>query len=138
MAFPDRVRWNRSWRDLLVELDPAVYVLECLPNMTTEMVRERIEPFVLRFARGRGRTRRSYWWITQWRQQTVRGMWRYRKPMRGCWCGDVEGLYRLYGKGQLACRENGTVDGVHPTDLGFLTMAEAYEPVLAEILDGGD
>ncbi len=31
---------------LLGELDAAVFVLECLPNMTTDMVRERVQPFV--------------------------------------------------------------------------------------------
>jgi hypothetical protein len=31
---------------LLAELDPAVYVLDCLPNMSTEMVRARTAPFV--------------------------------------------------------------------------------------------
>ncbi len=29
-----------------------------------------------------------------------------------------------------------TVDGIHPTDLGFLKMAEALEPAIADILNG--
>ena len=32
--------------DLLAELDPSVYVLDCIWNMDLEMVAERIEPFV--------------------------------------------------------------------------------------------
>ncbi|MFH1747477.1 MAG: SGNH/GDSL hydrolase family protein [Planctomycetota bacterium] len=48
----------------------------------------------------------------------------------------VEHLHYLPGEPQLAGRENGTVDGVHPTDLGFYRMAEAYEPVLRRILAG--
>ena len=31
---------------LLAELDPAVYVLDCLPNMTAAQVEQRVEPFV--------------------------------------------------------------------------------------------
>ena len=31
---------------LLSELDPAIYVLDCLPNMTAELVTERVESFV--------------------------------------------------------------------------------------------
>jgi hypothetical protein len=31
---------------LLAELDPAVYVLDCLPNMTAAEVAERVEPLV--------------------------------------------------------------------------------------------
>ncbi len=48
-----------------------------------------------------------------------------------------EGVGRLYylpGEPQLAGTENGTVDGVHPTDLGFHRMATAYEPILRAIL----
>jgi len=48
-----------------------------------------------------------------------------------------EGLTRLQylpGEPQLAGDENGTVDGVHPTDLGFVRIADAYEPILRAIL----
>ncbi len=123
--------------DLLVELDPAVYVLECLPNMTTEMVRERIEPFVLRLREARPDTP-VLLVDNPVASADGPGNVALQEAYERLLVRGVEGLYRLYGKGQLACRENGTVDGVHPTDLGFLTMAEAYEPVLAEILDGGD
>ena len=37
--------------NLLAELDPAVYVLDCLPNMSAELITARVEPFVARFAR---------------------------------------------------------------------------------------
>src|SRR5205823_11246646 len=31
---------------LLAELDPAVYVLDCLPNLNAQEIRERVGPFV--------------------------------------------------------------------------------------------
>lgn len=34
------------------------------------------------------------------------------------------------------CGNEGTVDGAHPTDFGFASMAEAVYPVLKEIIDG--
>lgn len=34
------------------------------------------------------------------------------------------------------CGNEGTVDGCHPTDFGFASMAEAVYPVLKEIIDG--
>ena len=36
--------------------------------------------------------------------------------------------------GLLLVREDETVDGVHATDLGFLKMAEGFEPVIRGIL----
>ena len=35
----------------------------------------------------------------------------------------------------LSCKENPTVDGLHPTDLGFYMMANYYEPLIRELLD---
>jgi hypothetical protein len=51
---------------------------------------------------------------------------------------DVKNLYYLPGDNQLAGEENGTVDGVHPTDLGFFRMAVTYLPILEEIIAAHD
>jgi hypothetical protein len=37
-----------------------------------------------------------------------------------------------------ACGGDGTVDGVHPTDFGFHSMADAMIPVLEEILNDNE
>src|SRR5262245_17570807 len=41
---------------LLAELDPAVYVIDCLPNMTAPQVEERAEPFVRTLLKARPKT----------------------------------------------------------------------------------
>ena len=119
--------------ELLGEIDAAVYVLECLPNMTSEMVAERYIPFVHILRKARPDTpilmvespleipyRAGNKELNQaFKQLTAEGQTR---------------LYYLPGESQLAGEENGTVDGVHPTDLGFHRMAVAYKPVLAAIL----
>jgi lysophospholipase L1-like esterase len=46
----------------------------------------------------------------------------------------VRNLWLLPGEPQLKGRENGTVDGVHPTDLGYVRMAEYYFPLLRKVL----
>ena len=46
----------------------------------------------------------------------------------------VEGLHYLPGDPQLGDDGEGTVDGSHPTDLGFLRMADAFAPALAPLL----
>ncbi len=47
-------------------------------------------------------------------------------------------VYFLDGPALMAMAEGeGTVDGVHPNDLGFASMAKALEPLLAEILKRG-
>jgi len=46
----------------------------------------------------------------------------------------VENLHSMPNNGMLAGREEGTVDRIHPTDLGFVRLADYYEPTLKELL----
>lgn len=119
--------------ELLAELDASVYVIDCLPNLTTPEMEERFAPFIRK--------------LREQRPETAILIVEHLKPDR---VGDrneilqniveglrSEGLDRLYyleGERLLAGREEGTVDGIHPTDLGFLRMAEAMEAPLRTIL----
>ena len=47
----------------------------------------------------------------------------------------VRGLRYVKGENLFGPSGNSTVDGVHPTDLGFTLFADALEPVLKEVLD---
>jgi hypothetical protein len=49
----------------------------------------------------------------------------------------VRGLSLLPGAPQLGDDGEATVDGSHPTDLGFLRMADLFERVLRPILTPG-
>lgn len=118
---------------LLGELDAAIFVLECLPNMTTEMVRERVRPFVRTLRAARPTTP-----ILLVENPLPAADSAGNRALRAAYADLVqEGLTRLQylpGEPQLAGDENGTVDGVHPTDLGFVRIADAYEPILRAIL----
>ena len=124
---------------LLAELDPAVYVLDPLPNMKEEWVVPRLERFVeiLRgvhpktpivlveniaypdgeFVGPRGeRCTKANARLRELYQRLVRA-------------GDKKLLYVPAAK-LLGADAEGTVDGTHPTDLGFMRMADAIEPAL--------
>ena len=46
-------------------------------------------------------------------------------------------VYLIEGRELMAlCKNDGTVDGVHPTDFGFHSMANAVTKVLSEIING--
>ncbi len=53
LGFSGNGKMEPELAGLLAELDPAVYVLDCLPNMKAALVTERVEPFekTLRAAR---------------------------------------------------------------------------------------
>ena len=124
---------------LLAELDPAVYVLDPLPNMKPESVSERMTAFlaVLREAHPktpivlvehievgdaqvvpsrRGGYAKSNAELRRIFEQRVKA-------------GDRK-LFYIRGDKLLGDDGQGTVDRVHPTDLGFMRMADVMEPVL--------
>ena len=49
--------------------------------------------------------------------------------------GDANLAY-LPGEHQLAADGESTVDGSHPTDLGFVQQADAFQPALEKLLRG--
>lgn len=119
--------------DLLAELDPCLYVLECLPNMDAEMVAERVEPTVKTLRKAHPKTpillvENPIPFADKSLNAELRKVYQ-RITEQG-----IPEVYYLPGEKQFAGVEDCTVDGVHPTDLGFERMARVYYPVLAGIL----
>jgi len=119
--------------DLVNELDAAVFVLEPLPNMTTEQVRERLPMWVEKLRTNHPQTPILLVEnpLKSRRDEQNRAL---QKVFADARKKGIARLYLLPADKQLAGREEGTVDGVHPTDLGFVRMAECYAPVLRRLL----
>lgn len=142
-GFSGNGRMELEMADLFAELDPAVYVLDCLPNMQAAEVAERVEPFVKRLRQSRPETPillvedRSYtnaYILEGPRKRSEESRAALRKAYENLKAAGVKGLYYLEGERLLADDSEGTVDGSHPTDLGFVQHAEAFVEVLAPIL----
>lgn len=130
---------------LLGELDSSAYVLDCMPNMTAQEVGERVGPFVkaLRQARPEtpivlveDRTISNAGLLPSALARNEANRAALKKAYRDLQDSGVTGLAYLPGDSLLGSDGEGTVDGSHPTDLGFLRMADAFEGVLRPILDG--
>ncbi len=124
---------------LLAELDPAVYVLDPLPNMSAKWVEERIEPLVKTLRQAHPKTpivlvenvsypdgilvevRRAKYMESN--RQLREAYQRLRKA------GEKNLLY-VPATNLIGTDGEGTVDGTHATDLGFMRMADALEPTL--------
>lgn len=133
LGFSGSGKMEPEMAQLLSEIDAAAFVLECLPNMTTDMVRERVRPFVHILREARPATP-ILLVENPLGVPDNPGNHALREAFVDLLNEGVDRLYYLPGESQLAGAENGTVDGVHPTDLGFHRMAAAYEPILAAIL----
>ena len=129
--------------DLMGELDASMYVVDCLPNLDGQAVSERAVPFVKRLRALRPETPillvedRTYAdsHVDRGRDQNNIGN---RAALRKAWdqlkADKVEGIHYLEGDRLLSSDGDGTVDGSHPTDLGFRQQADAFKEVIIPVL----
>ncbi len=143
LGFSGSGKMEPAMADLLAELDPAIYVLDCLPNMTTDMVRERVEPFVRTLRAKHPRTPivlvenivpQAAYVLPGPRTLRTEKNAALRAAYEHLVAEGVTGLTYAPGDRLLGTDGEGTVDGVHPTDLGFQRFAEAMTPGLRKIL----
>lgn len=130
--------------EFLCELDPAVYILDCLPNMVEKEVADRAEIFVKQLRKARPKTpillvedrtypNAPFLPSRQVRHATSRAA--FQKAYRNLLEAGVDKLSYIKGETLLGEDRDDTTDGSHPSDLGFYRHAEAFEPVLRKILD---
>jgi lysophospholipase L1-like esterase len=143
LGFSGNGRMDPELAPLLAELDPAVYCLDCLPNMNPDLVRERAVPFVQRLRQARPETpillvedrvftnARFFPSKQQFHQDNHRALRAAYQSLRDD--GDPA-LYYLEGDLLLGPDGEGATDGSHPNDLGFVRYAEAYAQALQPLL----
>ena len=102
--------------------------------MTPEMVRDRVQPFVQLLRQDRPVTP-ILLVESPLAAASNPGNQVLRRAFDDLTGKGMDNLHYLPGDNQLAGDENGTVDGIHPTDLGFHRMAIAYQQILESILD---
>lgn len=143
LGFSGNGRMDDAVVKLMGELDAAVYVIDCLPNMNEDLVTQRTEPLVRALREARAETPillvedRSYQngtVLSGPRQRNHSNRAALRKAYERLVAAGVKGLHYLEGERLLGADGEATVDSSHPTDLGFMRQAEALAPVLRRIL----
>lgn len=143
LGFSGSGRMEPALADLLAELNPSVYVLDCLPNMQADEVTERVAPFVRRLREARPKTPivlvedRYYtdgFLVESRRRHNDANHAALKAAFDGLRREGVRDLYYLPARDFLGVDGEGTVDASHPTDLGFTRQAEAMAKVLGPLL----
>lgn len=126
----------------LGEIDAAIFVIDCLPNMDHELVRERTIPFVnaLRSQRPEtpillveDRTFTNAWAIPARQELHRLKRHEYRSAFESLIKTGDSNLHYLDHTGLLGDDDESTVDSSHPTDLGFHRMVNVLEPVIRSL-----
>jgi hypothetical protein len=135
LGFSGNGKMEPEMADLLVELDPAVYVLDCLWNMNPAEVSERVGPFVRRLRGARPDTP-----ILLVEDSSVSNTTPTEKGLilrriyADLQAGGIGDLHFLSNRDMLGTDGDGTVDGCHPNDLGMMRQAAVFSKSLAAIL----
>ncbi|MBE7540265.1 MAG: SGNH/GDSL hydrolase family protein [Opitutaceae bacterium] len=143
LGFSGNGRMDTAVGDCLTRIDAAVYVIDCLPNMTPGMVTERTAPLVRQIRAVKATTpivlvedrRFSNEWITP---NKKRFHDENHAALRAAYDGllkeGVSNLFYISGDHLYGDDADGAVDGSHASDLGFMRQADVMEPVLRKAL----
>ena len=143
LGFPGRGRMEVEMAELIAEVPAACYVVDCLPNMSADLVAERAEVFVRRL-RGMRPTepivlveegdRGGAAFMPELRKQISDKRIRLRNCLDACRRDGVAGLYHLPGEGLYGDDGEAMMDTIHPGSIGSMRIAQAVLPVVREAL----
>ena len=143
LGFSGNGKMEPELSDLLAELDPAVYVLDCLPNMVAKEVDERVESFVMKLRAAHPETPivlvedRTYgdsFLVKSKLERNLTSRAELESAFKRLKKAGVKKLYYIPGENLLGDDGDGTVDSSHPNDLGFRRQADAFAKVLKPLL----
>jgi lysophospholipase L1-like esterase len=143
LGFSGNGKMDPPVTDLIAKLDVAAYVIDCAPNMSNELITERTEPLVNTLRKAHPDTPIVFVENVPYQQSdylapTREGYTKKNELLRAAYdrltAAGVKGLYYVPSTDLLGHDGEATVDGTHPTDLGFMRMADAIEPTLREAL----
>ena len=139
LGFSGSGRMEPEVARFIAELDPAVFVIDCLWNVSGEkeaLVESRVETLARTIRASQPKTPilfvgQSFTHVEQ--QPTPASRWQ-EKAVRALEAEHVTGLYVEPGDRLVGGGGEGTVDGVHPNDLGMMRQAECLVPALRRLL----
>lgn len=142
LGFSGNGKMEKEVGELLCELDPLIFVIDCLPNMRGPEVAERAEPLVRQLRTARPSTPillvedRTYAHapfvpsLIERHQESRRAL---RQAYESLVASGFDRLGYVAGESMLGEDRDDTTDGSHPSDLGFFRQANALEPALREL-----
>jgi len=135
LGFSASGKMEPEMADLLAELDPSIYVLDCLWNMSPSMTQTRVEPFVKKLRAAHPRTPillvedSSFQDVTPTPKGRILRARYHRLRQQG-----FKHLYLLPNENMLGKDFEGTVDKCHSNDLGMMRQATVFVKALTPIL----
>lgn len=145
LGFSGNGRMDAAVGDCLTQIDAAVYVIDCLPNMNPGLVTERTVPLVKQIRAVKSTTpivlvedrRFTNEWITpQKKKFHDENHAALRAAYNALVKAGVKNLFYIPGDHLYGDDTEGATDGSHASDLGFMRQSDVMEPILRKALKG--
>ncbi|TWT64528.1 SGNH/GDSL hydrolase family protein [Rubinisphaera italica] len=143
LGFSGNGKMDAEVGDYITQVDAAVYVIDCLPNMNAQMVEERCVPLVKQIRANKPDTpivlvedrRNTNSWILPARDaHHTANHAALKEAFETLQSESVSNLYYISGDSLYGTDSDGATDGSHANDLGFFRQADVFEPVLREAM----
>jgi hypothetical protein len=143
LGFSGNGRMDAAVGDLLIKIDAAAYVIDCLPNMQPAQVREKCIPLVKQLRAARPATpillvedrRFTNEWITPAKKKFHdENHAALREAYATLQQEGVKHLHYIPGDALYGTDSEGATDASHASDLGFMRQADVMDPYLRAAL----
>ena len=143
LGFSGNGKMEMALAELIAEVDASCYVIDCLPNMTPEMVTERTEPFIKHLREIHPLTPivlvESIRYDHSWLNDDVKNLLqRKNNNLKSAYTNlinsGIRDLYYIESNGLTGYDNDTTIDGVHMTDIGFQRFSNRLTEVLTKLL----
>lgn len=143
LGFSGNGKMEPEVAELLAEIDASIYVMDCLPNCTAAEVTERTAPVVAILRKARpmtpivlveDRTYADAFLVAARNSRNASARAALKAEYEKLIAAGVKNLHYIRGETLLGTDGEDTVDGSHPTDLGFVRQADAMESILAPLI----
>jgi len=147
MGFSGEGTFDESVGEGMCEIDAALYVIDCNPNTKRELIYDRAVKLVNQLRRNKPQIpvlliENSLYPKNEFtiigRSEDLAKRAELKKAFEFLVKSGVRDLYYQTGDGLIGYDNEATVDGVHPSDLGMIRMADFLMPKIRKILKSYD
>jgi hypothetical protein len=143
LGFSGNGRMDLEVGEYLGQLDAAVFVVDCLPNMMPDAVKSKCGPLVRQLRKAAPQTpivlvedrRFTNDWITPAKSKFHDDN---HAALRAAYAEltaeGISNLHYIEGDRLYGTDTEGATDASHASDLGFMRQADVFEPVLRRVL----
>ncbi|MBI4978259.1 MAG: SGNH/GDSL hydrolase family protein [Spirochaetes bacterium] len=142
LGFSGNAKMERALAELIAEIDASVYVIDALPNMDMALVQERADVFMRTLHKLRPHIPAVYiedrpltnWWLRPATIISQEAKWREFRRIYDNVRADGGYMHYIEGRALFGTDCEASLDTSHPSDLGFMRMADIIEPVIRSLI----